>query len=340
MAGILMKCFLMVALISCAFSSCVMDHLYYASSKRALVRLHVDWTKSGLSPNGVSAYVYNGAENEFVDVYINSNPNVIDVNLPEGKYDIVVFNNTISELPHVELGGMDKRSTFHIYAKDAGYESVVQNASNSNMRLVKNPNIVAAATICNVEITEQMVEYYPEIPNQEYEQEVSVQYNVTPMHIVPVAEVKVHVKGLIYALSAPKALLRGVSGGYSFFNEATIPEQVMHEFVLNNRVFLNNDKVDGVISKEFDLFGLHANAMKAHRYYLDMRFILIDKSELFLSVDVTDKIEEIFTGIRKQIKINVDIELPETGGSGGEDGDGSFDPSLDPWEDIDVVLPM
>ena len=46
-----------------ALSSCRRDDLYYATVDRATVRIEADWTPARLTPNGVSAFVFdrNGA---------------------------------------------------------------------------------------------------------------------------------------------------------------------------------------------------------------------------------------------------------------------------------------
>ena len=331
-------CMLLLSILS----ACVRDHLYYSTSAYALVRIDIDWSESALTPNGVSAYIFNNEQGAYYDTQISSNPNSIDLHLPKGQYNVVLFNNTITELPAVALHGAEFLSSFLMYAQNAGYESAVKSTNDAKVRLVKDPNIVAVSTIDKINITEQMTEYYPEIPDHAYETEVEIRYNVTPKHITSIADVNVNVKGLIYAAGAPRALLRNVPGGYIFSNKHTILENVMHEFVLNNRKFYNTAKVDGTISKEFDMFGLHTERSENNRYYLDIRFILLDKRVHLVSVDVTDKMEVLLSGKRKRIKIEVDIELPEaeTPEGGGDDDEGSFDPSLDPWTDIDVALPM
>ena len=41
-----------------ALSSCWRDDLYYATVDRATVRIEADWTPARLTPNGVSAFVF------------------------------------------------------------------------------------------------------------------------------------------------------------------------------------------------------------------------------------------------------------------------------------------
>ena len=80
-----------------ALSSCWRDDLYYATVDRATVRIEADWTPARLTPNGVSAFVFdrNGAA---FDVVRSNDSRKADLSLPEGFYSVVVLNNTLDGL--------------------------------------------------------------------------------------------------------------------------------------------------------------------------------------------------------------------------------------------------
>ena len=89
-----------------ALSSCRRDDLYYATVDRATVRIEADWTPARLTPNGVSAFVFdrNGAA---FDVVRSNDSRKADLSLPEGSYSVVVLNNTLDEYRNIESAGTE-----------------------------------------------------------------------------------------------------------------------------------------------------------------------------------------------------------------------------------------
>ena len=99
-----------------ALSSCRRDDLYYATVDRATVRIEADWTPARLTPNGVSAFVFdrNGAA---FDVVRSNDSRKADLSLPEGSYSVVVLNNTLDEYRNIESAGTDRLETFALMGR-------------------------------------------------------------------------------------------------------------------------------------------------------------------------------------------------------------------------------
>ncbi len=332
--------FLVIASI---FSSCDFDHLHYETSLLALVRIDIDWTQTHLSPNGVSAYVYdsNGA---LYSEQLSSDPDVVYLKLPKGSYTVVLHNNSMSELRGVKLRDMKSLESATIYAtkkKDKPSFDV----EGDEMLFINEPDDVASCTLRDIEVSASDVKYHYYKPDiSDYEQQVTHTYKATPLHIVHLSKIIAHIKGLEYAIGAPKAILRGMSGGYNFGVETTTDGGVMEEFSVNTRVSKVDDNGKETIYVDYNTFGMHANDAENKRYYLDIRFWLVDGSYKDYHIDVTNGIRTETTRTQNVHIIELELEaLPEV--EGGEDPDeeyedGTFEPSVDDWVDVEVDLPM
>lgn len=185
--------------------------------------------------------------------------------------------------------------------------------------------------------------YKPDV--SEYEQEVTYRFDATPLHIVHLSRIIAYIDGLEYAAGAPTAILRGMSGGYNFYTESTTDGDVMEEFSVNTKVSKSDDDDDSydTIYVDYNTFGMHENDPEDQLYYMDIRFTLVDGSYVDYHIDITDDIRTETTETQNVYIVEMELEaLPETEGTYtfDEDSDGSFDPSLDEWVDIEVNLQM
>lgn len=311
-------------------SSCRRDDLYYATGDRATIRIEADWTPARLTPNGASAYVFDCNGDAFGDVILSNNPQKIDLSLPEGCYDVILLNNSIAEYKNIEGAGADRIETFALMARVVMPKYATM--SDETEIFVEQPDTVAGVVIRNIEVNKQMIEYLRHKPDK-IETTAAVVLQATPVRMISVADIKVHVKGLKNAAGAPRTHLKNLSGGYYPNSGTTHPLPVTREFVLNNRKFDQGSTHDGTITTQQVIFGLHEN--KNIRYLLNMEFVLINGEKHPLSLDVTESIH-ITEGVHKTIHIYAEIELPEVIGNGG----GAFDPDLEEWDDVNVEIPM
>lgn len=311
-------------------SSCRRDDLYYATGDRATVRIETDWTHELITLNGASAYIFDCNGDAFGDVILSSNPNTIDISLPEGCYDIVLMNNSIAEYKNIECVGADRIETFALMARRV--TSKYTTMGDETETFVEQPDTVAGVVLRNIKVDKKMIEYLRHKPDK-IEVIPAVVLQATPVRMISVADIKVHVKGLKYAAGAPRTHLKNFSGGYYPNSGKTHPRPVTREFILNNRKFDQGSTHDGTITAQQVTFGLHEN--KSIRYLLNMEFVLIDGNKYSLSIDVTDSIR-VTQGVHDIIHIYAEIELPEVIGNGG----GAFDPDLEEWDDINVDIPM
>ena len=315
-----------------ALSSCWRDDLYYATVDRATVRIEADWTPARLTPNGVSAFVFdrNGAA---FDVVRSNDSRKADLSLPEGFYSVVVLNNTLDEYRNIESAGTDRLETFALMGRAVSPNFTSLGGGTRAESFIGEPDTVAGSVVRNIEVTRKMIEYFRTKPHG-MEPAPAAVYQTAPTRIISVADIRVHVKGLKYAAGAPLTHLKNLSGGYYLDSDKPHSLQVCHEFVLNNRCFDAKDPRNGTITRQLATFGLHEET--GVRYLMEMEFVLLNGEKHPVSLDVTDAIRVTQGATHKIIHIEVEIELPEVIGN----GDGAFDPDLEEWEDIDVDIPI
>ncbi|MFI3324510.1 MAG: DUF5119 domain-containing protein [Rikenellaceae bacterium] len=128
-----------------ALSSCNFDHLYYQTSLLALVQIDVDWESSHITPNGVTAFVYDAAGDLYTS-QLSSDPYVVYLKLPAGTYTVVLHNNSISELDGVELRNISTLESASIYAIERDDEPSFE-VEGEDMLFVEEPDDVVSCTI-------------------------------------------------------------------------------------------------------------------------------------------------------------------------------------------------
>lgn len=340
----IVRCLLLSIVSFITFVSCSFDHLYYETSLLALVRIDVDWDSSHVSPNGVSAYIYD-SNGDLYSSELSSDPNTVYLKLPADNYTIVLHNNSISELSNVELRDMSRLESASIYAIERTDEPSFD-VVGDEMLFVYEPDDVVSCTLRDINISDSDIQYHYYKPNlSDYEQECYYIYDAMPLHIVHMSRVIAYISGLEYASGAPTAILRGMSGGYQFDAETTTDGDVMEEFSVNTRVSKSDDSEVSTIYVDYNTFGMHETDPEDQLYYLDIMFNLIDGSYEDYHIDVTDDIRTETTETQNIHIVEVELEpLPEvedlTDDDDSDSDDGIFSPTLDDWKDVVITLPM
>ncbi|MFI3267428.1 MAG: DUF5119 domain-containing protein [Rikenellaceae bacterium] len=355
----------LLAIATSLVGSCNRDHLHYETSTLALVHIEIDWeTLSHISPNGVSAYIYDSNGDQYSDVVLSSDPENVYLKLPVGEYSVVFHNNSISELSGVELIGVDKFETFSIHATQASYDPVFDTLDEEIF--VNEPDDVVSYTLNGIVIDENDIKYHYYKPDLTYyEQEVVQSYFIQPDHIVHVTRIIAYLDGIEFSSSKnPMAVLHGMSGGYYFKEECTSEEDVMEEFEANiiyvatsidsittttkntNTISTKvNEVLDilhpddpygysdeeleglGMIFVDCNTFGMHITDPDDQNYYLYIRFYLYDGTYTDYEVDITGYIKTEDTGTNNLHTVELILTPLQDGG--GEPGDGSWGTEAD-----------
>lgn len=318
--------------------ACDRDHLYYAYSERATVKINIDWFATNVTPNGVSAYVFpHESQGAFREPIISGVISTIDVELAEGCYDILLINDTEYELNNIDFtktGSIEEFRALIAANTESKYEGI---STSSNQGFSTDCDDVAYAIIDSVVIDRNDVEYYKDKPNSDTII-VSKVFEAKLKQITEIIDIELKVENINSAAGAPRSHLTNMAGGYVFYNGEKHHGLVTHEFVLNNRTIDPNNPKIGKISKRLVCFGppmtKEGSFLNTHK--LIMKFILNNGDLHPIELELNPLLETKHNGVQFIHKIRSTVTLPETIGNGG----GAFDPDIEEWEDVEVGFPI
>lgn len=319
--------------------SCERDHLYYASTEMAEVNVVIDWEKAGIKPNGATVYAYTEDGQLYKRFDPFSDPTNGKIQLPLGRYKLVVMNDTPEELSEtMTFSGQGLwNSLLASGVKDVTKTAKLMAQTRSDDDYcIKSPDTLAVGRYMDLEIRDDMLQYCYDRPTNgglfTYERDVVIQ----PKLVTSTLDIKVHVKGLKYAKGTTMSFLRGSSAGYYMGRDEYATTPVCYGFILNNRTFDEGSSTDGTISASFNIFGMPEWAEnETGKCFLDINFVMVNGDENTVSIDVTNQIKaDLETQVQVQVKMNLDLDvtLPEAVDQ-GDDG-GGFQTDLNMWEDI------
>ncbi len=332
------KCYLiyMLVVLTAFFCACEHHELFYSNGENATVRINIDWSKTEISPNGVTPFAFYSSTGELYREFSTSgNLDYVDVSLPEGTYDIVLINNSTSEFSYIDFSGKSNISTFLGSAKLA---SAVREVSKSDQDkdVVADPDVLTSVKVENISVTKQMVEFHEDLPDA-YSYTIEKELGVVMERRVVEVTIVANVTNIASVPNAPMTFFKHFSGGYYPGLEHNESREVMHEFLFNNRQLVNDDK-DAIISTRFNSFGKVDDLTAT--YELDIAFVLANGEDFPVIVDVTDQTTEYMDGNIKRIYIEIDIDLPVVTSSGDVQDDSGFEAEVDDWDEVlqDMVM--
>ncbi len=325
-----------------AMYACEHHHLYYSSSETVEVIINIDWTQSDISnPNGVTAIAYYDSGELYRQFSPFSTTSQIKLTLPEGVFDVVLYNNTNSEFEYINFEATSDFST--AIANTTSKTSVrTLDGDDVGKDVVNDPELFASAVVHDIEVTTGMLEYYysqPELYYSNYETE----YYVSMLRRTVQVFIYVDVDDICYAGAAPYTLFKHFAGGFLLGLEQADERQVIQEFVLNSVVYDDDTKQNGRIMKEFTSFGKVTDPDAD--YCVDIDFMLLDGEYERYIFDVTDQVEIEYNseGI-PYIDIYLSLTLPY---AEGESLDDSYSDSsaglgtdVEPWDNIGATVPL
>ncbi len=325
-----------------AFAGCEHHLLYYSSSETVEVTINVDWSRSDIeNPNGVTAIAYYDSGELYRQFSPFSNTSQIKLTLPEGIFDIVLYNNTNSEFEYINFEATSEFSTalVNTVSKTPSWELTGDDVGKD---VVYDPDIFASCVVHDVEVTSGMVEYYYSKPDLYYAT-CDVEYDAEMLRRTVQVVVYADIDDICYAAGAPYTHFKHFAGGFLLGQEVADSRQVIQEFVLNNVVYDDETCQCGTIMKEFTSFGEVTDI--GADYYVDINFMLLDGEYKRYIFDVTDQIEIEYNdaGI-PYIYIYVDVTLPYSEADTPDDDDDDTSTGLGTdvtqWDNVGATLPL
>ena len=272
---------------------CHFDNLYFSIDNYCPIRLNIDWSKTNLRLNGATVYIFKEDGTLFNELPPFDDPNMINIFLPQGRYNIGIHSNTDFEMPNMYVAGKKDIDDFMLKAIS------ISEISNKYKEL----GSVGITHLFDLDVNSQMMQYYPYKPGLEpieYKE-----FNIQANEFIKQIEVIVKVKGINYAKGAPSSELSGLSGGYLIMQQIHSNDTSSCEFIINKRKNIANEQNTAIISNKIQSFGWN-NQIKKN---LRIEFNLVNNKKHLIEYDISNKIEMIDS---RNYKIEIECELPET----------------------------
>lgn len=333
--------------------SCERRPLTEGYNLKAQIPIHVDWSKSELTPQNVTLLVYSSATGDLVlEHRFEHNNNYVQsyIELPAGKYKVVTFNELRNEVDNVNIRGYDNLNTLEAYSIE---DVNTRTRANSDFYTTQ-PGVFASNLISDFEVTSSMV-----VRSLTLQKDASFSLSTLPlvtdrlMNIIPLrntckVHLTLHVKGLNNARMPALVNLRNLATGYLINSSSNTTGLSTIQFTMNNRIYDSGSNTNGTISATITSFGVVGERMftldqpSDSPLLLNTLFMLVDKDKTVVSkeVDITKSVTFSVEENRTiHIYVNASIlePLPTVMPEGG-DGEQGFTPGVTDWEGVDVPL--
>ena len=340
---------LILALTVIAAASCEHKELCYYHPHTAPVRVTVDWSLFTMdSPTGMTAIAYPLTyEDQDSWKFVSHNINYITLDLEEGAFNTLVFNQDVSEFGTFEFSDLDQY--------DAASVKVVQTKSASwlstkfpDTKVCSEPEWLAVGTAENVEVTKEMVQRAEEefLANRKDQimiraagQTINDVATVTPISVTKQIEFNVYCEGL-YNLRSVRASIAGLAEGCILSSGENTEGKASHAIEQWDVNEFDYDITKGYLVSKLCTLGIPSghNGTPEENVF-SIHLLLVDNSTVidydFNVGDILSKFNEL-DGADGQIqKVVVDLRIPEklpdVEPVGGKDG--GFDIYVDNWGD-------
>lgn len=314
------------------------DITYYLDAE---IELFTDWSEAQLNePDyGATAIFYprNGSKPQVVLMGTRTHQKV---RLPEGVYDVVVFNRSFDDFGGVAFYG-ETFDEFVAYAKRVETRLDEQTRTTTRV-IVATPEKIAADVRMGYEVTEAMLgNYSPEAvlnrgktkSDEGIRPAADDPYTIflAPAPMTRKVEVMVHAQG-VHNIRSAVGLLDGVSEAITLCTGLNTGSTVTQQFGFTDIVFVDGSPFDGYITGAFNVFGFSL----AGTHKLVLKALLVDgKTIVEQAFDATARELPDADGVTR-IYIEVTApKMPDVKPEGGADS--GFDASVDEWGDPEEV---
>lgn len=322
------------------FSGCDRRELTYYES--AEITLTVDWSQSGLddeegAAHGATAVFYptDGGEPK---IFLMGNYSQEAVRLPEGVYDVIVFNRSFTDFSNIAFRGNEGYETLEAYSKNIETRA---DGKNGTRTVTGSPEKLASVAVKGFTVTEDMLGNYSQTTYGKSAYSATVEDDRCALHLVPEKRTRevvavIRVEGLNNIRSAT-CRLDGIAESVFLATGRVSGQTASQEFPLSHPVFDEGSPFNGTLTSTFNVFGVDFS--ESHHLHLEAR--LVDGKTVFTgdydNVKVTEKDngEGIITIYVEATTDKIPDVKPE-GGSGS-----GFDVDVDGWgDDVNTDVPI
>ena len=338
-----------------------LEELFFETAK---FHIKIDWSKTKLDPDTDPDNLYRAsawlfatdgtapfAGGKSYKEYRLDSPRGGEIDVPVGRYSVLVFNNSTSEFSsNVSFRNTADFGSFEYFANAATTTRSTTTPDEDNYIL--EPDKLGAWSSTTLRVTPAMVILsqgleYPITDSERVEalRDLKQLENVQPELLTPALRLTVYVKNIASATVAEGKFI-GMAHSVQLADTTRSASGASHLFHLANRIYDTKAPKSGTIQAQFNTLGMLDR--KDARYYVELRFTLteeLDGSKLYpappappFRFDITDQMQkfryhheiEIFLGF----KPDENIELPDLHVSGG------LEPDIGDWgEEEEIPIP-
>jgi hypothetical protein len=282
--------------------------------RTALIPVHIDWSKSGVDTTKMhraSVLLFPEDGGEPLEYRLQESLTDKDIQVPEGVYSVIVFNETTDDTDwkYITITGKDNYQKFAAVAKTVTSRSYKYNGNvyieyirSDTLPLIEDPDQLAAWSLDRFEVTKEVLLRSRSTrgtragsrAEEILDEQIASLTNIVPTPRIETMTVTARVENLTSA-AAITGILDGMSSGVFMASGERMTTIGAHTFSLNGRKYSDftddddDESDDGTTTKTFNVFGRQP-ADSHVDLYID--FLLADGTmhprELF---DVTNKIE-------------------------------------------------
>ncbi len=340
-----MRKILMILTLGVLLMSCHRRDIYYENVQYANLNLVVDWTKAFPSeeykPKGMSVWFYpEDGGNPII-----KSTNEVDnyrIRIPEGMYDVLVFNQTPVELSgSLSFRDIESLDKAEVYAVMMDYKSWYEEETGENVNM--QPLYIAAVKHEDVVVMPAVgdLEYTPEYEGQHPDIDATVK--VTPKMITKDLEIVVYVENAA-SISDTRAVISGLAKGHKLTAEYPNSESCTN-LIKSWNVDTKSESTNIVFNltsfgyrRSIEDVGYNLSDWEGE---LQLRFLLHDEHQVIYTISL-DETNIVDTGDRLKMKLVVGLDdplvLPDVVNPGN--GGVGFEPDVSEWPEEDIVMPI
>lgn len=320
----------------------------------AKVPLTINWSKSNVDVtqmHRVSVWVFPHDGTTPYDIRLQGDVTQGILELPIGKYSLVVFNETVdpTDWTGLRFVGKEQYATFCALTDLDDFRGIYTSAkTDATTELFrKSPERLASWSVDEFEVTADMVVYtrdllidqsspsYDASARDEVVKELNKLEQIVPMPRVKVVSITARVQNLVSAQKASGAI-KGAVAGINLSTGKAVLEPVTHMFVLNGRTYDDSANPGhgtlGAVVNVFDVLGADLFKFDLHTDFLLHNGVM--HNQVF---DITSDLKKEQANIIINVGFNVpgspddEIHLPVIPESAG-----AID--VDKWQDVIVPI--
>lgn len=219
--------FIMASIVSLTFSCQRVELTYDDAMEYDLVQIEMDWSYSGISPQGATVVFYPKNGNTPIKVLMTSNYQ--QVKLKRGTYSIIAINNSFNDFDNIVFRNTSRYETIEAYAKPIARPAKLK---TDNGLFTNEMDPLAIAKLDNFEVTQDMVN--ASMARIQSTKSGSTSTSLTTLTVRPrlcIIPISVHVKTTgIQNIKYAQGVLTGMSEGILLSSNKLTANPISHFF--------------------------------------------------------------------------------------------------------------